>query len=192
MAALPAHRAVVCALRGRPPRAAQDVRRGDRRPHRDPLRQRQLHVDGARRSHRVPCGRAYAILDYKTGARRPNRKCVPDCRRSSRSKPPFCATAVSGTFAPAARSTNCSTCGCAAAPTRRGNAHQVQGRHARRASRPRARRADQTAAAIRRPAEPYYSLLHPMWKTHYGTYDHLARVQEWSLTGGASDDGGGE
>ncbi len=39
---------------------------------------------------------------------------------------------------------------------------------------------------------PYYSLLHPMWSTHYGTYDHLARVQEWSLTGGAKDDGGGE
>ena len=34
------------------------------------------------------------------------------------------------------------------------------------------------------PATPYYSLLHPMWTTRYGTYDHLARVQEWSLTGG--------
>jgi ATP-dependent helicase/nuclease subunit B len=42
------------------------------------------------------------------------------------------------------------------------------------------------------PAKPYYSLLHPMWSTHYGTYDHLARVQEWSPTGGAKDDGGGE
>jgi ATP-dependent helicase/nuclease subunit B len=42
------------------------------------------------------------------------------------------------------------------------------------------------------PAKPYYSLLHPMWATHYGTYDHLARVQEWSPTGGAKDDGGGE
>ena len=31
------------------------------------------------------------------------------------------------------------------------------------------------------PNAPYYSLLHPMWTTHYGTYDHLARVQEWSL-----------
>jgi ATP-dependent helicase/nuclease subunit B len=40
--------------------------------------------------------------------------------------------------------------------------------------------------------KPYYSLQHPMWSTHYGTYDHLARVQEWSLTGGAKDDGGGE
>jgi len=42
------------------------------------------------------------------------------------------------------------------------------------------------------PTVPYYSLLHPMWTTHYGTYDHLARVQEWSLTGGASEDEGGE
>jgi len=38
---------------------------------------------------------------------------------------------------------------------------------------------------------PYLSLVHPMWTTHYGDYDHLARVKEWSLTGGA-DEGGGE
>ncbi len=41
------------------------------------------------------------------------------------------------------------------------------------------------------PNVPYHSLVHPMWSTHYGTYDHLARVKEWSLTGGAGDDGGG-
>jgi len=38
---------------------------------------------------------------------------------------------------------------------------------------------------------PYRSLVHPMWTTHYGDYDHLARVKEWSSTGGAGDDGGG-
>ena len=27
-----------------------------------------------------------------------------------------------------------------------------------------------------------------MWRTHYGDYDHLARVKEWSLTAGAVDD----
>ena len=27
-----------------------------------------------------------------------------------------------------------------------------------------------------------------MWKTHYGDYDHLARVKEWSLTGGVDED----
>jgi ATP-dependent helicase/nuclease subunit B len=42
------------------------------------------------------------------------------------------------------------------------------------------------------PQIAYHSLVHPMWKTHYGTYDHLARVKEWSQTGGAGDDGGGE
>ena len=47
-------------------------------------------------------------------------------------------------------------------------------------------------AKFANPTEPYYSLLHPMWKNHYGTYDHLARVKEWSLTGGADEDGGGE
>jgi ATP-dependent helicase/nuclease subunit B len=35
---------------------------------------------------------------------------------------------------------------------------------------------------------PYRSLVHPMWTTHYGDYDHLARVKEWSSTGGEIDD----
>jgi ATP-dependent helicase/nuclease subunit B len=37
-------------------------------------------------------------------------------------------------------------------------------------------------------ATPYRSLVHPMWTTHYGDYDHLARVKEWSATGGEVDD----
>jgi ATP-dependent helicase/nuclease subunit B len=36
--------------------------------------------------------------------------------------------------------------------------------------------------------EPYRSLVHPMWKASYGDYDHLARVKEWSSTGGPEDD----
>ena len=44
------------------------------------------------------------------------------------------------------------------------------------------------AADFESPDTPYYSLVHPMWKTHYGDYDHLARVKEWSLAGG--DEGG--
>jgi len=36
--------------------------------------------------------------------------------------------------------------------------------------------------------EPYRSLVHPMWRTHYGDYDHLARVKEWSRSGGEIDD----
>ena len=39
--------------------------------------------------------------------------------------------------------------------------------------------------------QPYRSLVHPMWTTHYGDYDHLARVKEWSSTGGADEDSGG-
>ena len=34
---------------------------------------------------------------------------------------------------------------------------------------------------------PYLSLVHPMWSRSYGDYDHLARVKEWSLTGGEGD-----
>ncbi len=32
--------------------------------------------------------------------------------------------------------------------------------------------------------EPYRSLVLPMWRSRYGDYDHLARVKEWSATGG--------
>jgi len=39
--------------------------------------------------------------------------------------------------------------------------------------------------------EPYLSLVHPMWRTRYGDYDHLARVKEWSRSGGEIDDAGG-
>ena len=40
---------------------------------------------------------------------------------------------------------------------------------------------------------PYRSLVHPMWTTRYGDYDHLARVKEWSSSGGVIDDiAGGE
>ncbi|MCW5684297.1 MAG: double-strand break repair protein AddB [Pseudolabrys sp.] len=35
---------------------------------------------------------------------------------------------------------------------------------------------------------PYRSLVHPMWKTSYGDYDHLARVKEWSLGDGGDDE----
>jgi ATP-dependent helicase/nuclease subunit B len=49
----------------------------------------------------------------------------------------------------------------------------------------------EVAATFEDETKPYLSLVHPMWKTHYGDYDHLARVKEWSLTGGA-DEGGGE
>ncbi len=58
--------------------------------------------------------------------------------------------------------------------------------------------ADHALARLKELAEkfedektPYLSLVHPMWSNHYGDYDHLARVKEWSLSGGG-DDGGGE
>ena len=46
------------------------------------------------------------------------------------------------------------------------------------------------AARFEDEAEPYRSLVHPMWTNHYGDYDHLARVKEWSLTGGADEEEG--
>jgi ATP-dependent helicase/nuclease subunit B len=48
-------------------------------------------------------------------------------------------------------------------------------------------RLKELVAKFENPATPYLSLLHPMWKTHYGDYDHLARVKEWSLSGGGDE-----
>jgi len=44
------------------------------------------------------------------------------------------------------------------------------------------------AAKFENEAEPYRSLVHPMWKTRYGDYDHVARVKEWSATGGGEEE----
>jgi ATP-dependent helicase/nuclease subunit B len=38
-------------------------------------------------------------------------------------------------------------------------------------------------------AQGYPSLLRPMWRNSYGDYDHLARVKEWSATGGELEEG---
>jgi len=46
------------------------------------------------------------------------------------------------------------------------------------------------AAQFEDETTPYMSLVHPMWRNHYGDYDHLARVKEWSLFGGSDDEGG--
>ena len=40
--------------------------------------------------------------------------------------------------------------------------------------------------------QAYCSLVHPMWATQYGDYDHLARVLEWTSAGEEDDDGSGE
>lgn len=55
--------------------------------------------------------------------------------------------------------------------------------------------ADATFAQVKKLVErfedetqPYLSLVRPMWRTRaYGDYDHLARVREWSATGGEDD-----
>jgi ATP-dependent helicase/nuclease subunit B len=44
------------------------------------------------------------------------------------------------------------------------------------------------ATKFENEAEPYKSMVHPMWTNHYGDYDHLARVKEWSATGGGEDE----
>jgi ATP-dependent helicase/nuclease subunit B len=50
-------------------------------------------------------------------------------------------------------------------------------------------RLKELATTFENAETPYLSLVHPMWTNHYGDYDHLARVKEWSLSGGG-DEGG--
>ena len=51
------------------------------------------------------------------------------------------------------------------------------------------KRLKELAVKFENAGTPYLSLVHPMWTNHYGDYDHLARVKEWSL-GGGGDEGG--
>jgi len=51
-------------------------------------------------------------------------------------------------------------------------------------------RLKQLAATFEDAKTPYLSLVHPMWTNHYGDYDHLARVKEWSLGGGTDEEAG--
>ena len=39
------------------------------------------------------------------------------------------------------------------------------------------------ATRFENEAQPYLPLVMSMWKNRYGTYDHLARVKEWSVGG---------
>ena len=51
-------------------------------------------------------------------------------------------------------------------------------------------RLKELATTFENAETPYLSLVHPMWTNHYGDYDHLARVKEWSLSGGGGEEGG--
>jgi ATP-dependent helicase/nuclease subunit B len=45
------------------------------------------------------------------------------------------------------------------------------------------RRLEELARRFESEEQPYRPLVLSMWKTRYGTYDHLARVKEWSVAG---------
>ena len=185
MAALPAHRRWLARFETARRAKLVSAPRRDRRQHRDPVRRRRLQADGAGRPHRA--ARRTAATPSSTtrpARRRPRSRCAPDCRRSSRSKPRSCARAASRTFPAGA------TVGELVYVRLRGGAVAGEempiefknGTPDEQADHALARLAG-LLAKFADPATPYYSLLHPMWATHYGNYDHLARVQEWSLIG---------
>jgi ATP-dependent helicase/nuclease subunit B len=51
------------------------------------------------------------------------------------------------------------------------------------------RRLEEVARKFDDEETPYRSFVRTMWRTRYGDYDHLARVKEWSASGGELDEG---
>jgi ATP-dependent helicase/nuclease subunit B len=51
-------------------------------------------------------------------------------------------------------------------------------------------RLKELASRFEEETQPYRSLVLSMWRDRYGDYDHLARVKEWSATGGTDGEAG--
>ena len=195
VAALPAHRRN--GSRASKPRAAPTSRRSrPRSAAASRFRSAPTTFTLTVRADRIECladGR-YAILDYKTGAPPTERQVRTGLSPQLTLEAAILRQGGFETSRPAARSQSCSMCGCAAAP-RPAKKGRSSSRTARPTSTPTTRWRELTKRArasspIRR--SPITRCCIRCGRTHYGTYDHLARVQEWSLTGGADDDGGGE
>ncbi len=193
VAALRAHRALVRALGNRAPRrlsprspprfAAKSISRS--------ATARSSCAASPIASSAMPTA-ATSSSTTRPARREPKSRCAPDWRRSSRLKPRCCVKASSRTLRPAHRSPSSATC-CSKAANRPANPSRSSSRRARRTVTPTARwkSSRHSPSASTTKTQPYRSLVHPMWTTHYGDYDHLARVKEWSSTGGAADESGG-
>ena len=119
VAAFPAHRAMVCRLRGRAPRQSCETRCRNFRQADDCGRRPHLHLARTRRPHRASARRTLcaARLQDRHAADGAAGQ-VRACRRSSRSKARSCARAALPAFPPAHRLRNSSMSRCAAASRR--------------------------------------------------------------------------
>ena len=132
---------------------------------------------------------SYAILDYKTG----QPPTEPQVRSGLAPQLTLEAAILrKGGFPdipPPARYPRSAMCGSRAA-IRRASRRASRSTKARPIVTPtsRCRSSPGIAQKFLVEGEPYRSLVHPMWKKHYGDYDHLARVKEWAASGGESED----
>ena len=170
------------------------TRRGrDRRQDRDSARRARVHAARARRPHRAAGRRPLRHprlqdrlgADREAGAHRPvaaahARSRDPARRRISRHRRRRLGR----------RARLCRAARAASPPARKcRSSSRTARRHSRR---PRARASSRAVAArFEDEQQPYCSLVRPMWKSRYGTYDHLARVKEWSVGGTDEEDGMG-
>ena len=173
------------------PGVAQAARRRSAAASTIPARRTRVHAAArADRIEQLADGR-YAILDYKTGTP-PTEKQVrigTGAAADARSRDPA-RRRVRRTFAGRVdRRTRL----CRAARRRAaGRIKPIEFKDGTPDARPidALQQADRTGRrSSRTRRSPTCSLVHPMWKHRYGTYDHLARVKEWSLTGGDDEEG---
>ena len=128
--------------------------------------------------------------------RRPRSRCASASRRSSRSKPRSCAAADFADIAAGASVARARLCRAARAASPRAKTRPIEFKegdadvHADRAL----AKLQAVVARFEDEQQPYLPLVLSMWKNRYGTYDHLARVKEWSVGGTDEEDGmgGGE
>ena len=168
---------------------------GDIRQDRHPGRRPRIHAALPRRPHRA--GRRWPLrhsrlqdrvgADREAGAHRHLAAAHPRSRdpapgrifRHRRGRVAWTSSSTSRSRAASPRATACRSISRMATPTLTPSA--------------RSRSSPSWLTRFEDEQQPYLPLVLSMWKSRYGTYDHLARVKEWSV--GSDEDeiaGGGE
>ena len=166
--------------------------RGDPRRDSDPLGEHGFTLRRAPTGSSADDG-SYAILDYKTG-QAPTEQA--GAHGTGAAAHPGSRDPARGWLSRHSGRRVGQRARLCAAQGRRSAGRAVRGSSSRRApptARPttRCRRlTGRCTGAFADEAPPTRSLNHPMWTNHYGDYDHLARVKEWSASGGERRDRG--
>ena len=131
---------------------------------------------------------SYAILDYKTGAARTEKQVRTGLAPQLTLEAAILRGGGFKTIAAGLGVRNRLRHAERRRAGRQAERDRFQGRHARHAGRPRAGAAEGAGGEVRERSDAL-SLARAArcGRRHYGDYDHLARVKEWSATGGGDE-----